>query len=73
MGLAIFSALATNRTTHLLAQHAPHSEALTSGFHVALTACSVFLVGAAVIASQGRRARPASAPTSHGDLLTEVA
>jgi EmrB/QacA subfamily drug resistance transporter len=50
LGLAIFSAIATAHTTHLLASHTPPAEALTSGFHRALLASSVFLVAAAVVA-----------------------
>jgi predicted MFS family arabinose efflux permease len=49
LGLAIFSAIATSRTTHLLAAHTSPPEALTSGFHRALLASSFFLLAAAVI------------------------
>jgi MFS family permease len=57
VGLAIFSALATSRTTHLLAAHTPPAEALTSGFQRALLAGSLFLVAAAVIALRTSNAR----------------
>jgi EmrB/QacA subfamily drug resistance transporter len=50
LGLAIFSALATTRTSDLLASHAPVDVALTSGFQRALLASSIFLVAAAVVA-----------------------
>jgi energy-coupling factor transporter transmembrane protein EcfT len=50
LGLAIFSAIATSRTTHLLATHTATPEALTSGFQRALLASSIFLVAAAVVA-----------------------
>jgi EmrB/QacA subfamily drug resistance transporter len=50
LGLAIFSAIATSRTNHLLASHTALPEALTSGIHLALLASSIFLVAAAVIA-----------------------
>jgi MFS family permease len=50
LGLAIFSAIATSRTSHLLAGHTSHSEALTSGFQRALLASSIFLLAAAVVA-----------------------
>ncbi len=50
LGLAIFSAIATSRTTDLLAAHASPADALTSGFHRALLASSLFLVAAAAIA-----------------------
>jgi MFS family permease len=50
LGLAIFSAIATSRTTHLLASHTPAAGALTSGFQRALLASSIFLASAAVVA-----------------------
>jgi EmrB/QacA subfamily drug resistance transporter len=50
LGLAVFSALATARTHDLLAAHAPPAEALTSGFHRALLACSICLAAAAIFA-----------------------
>lgn len=50
LGLAIFSVLATTRTKHLLAAHVTTPAALTSGFHLALLASSIFLAAAAVIA-----------------------
>ena len=65
LGLAIFSVIATTRTTHLLSADAPLSHALTSGFQRALVACSIFLVGAAVIAlrATNTRGEPAVEPT----------
>jgi hypothetical protein len=50
LGLAIFSAIATSRTTHLLAGHAPLPGALTAGFHRALLSGSFVLLAAAIIA-----------------------
>jgi len=50
LGLAAFSAIATSRTNNLVARHVALPDALTSGFHRALLASSVFLVAAAVIA-----------------------
>jgi EmrB/QacA subfamily drug resistance transporter len=50
LGLAIFTAIATARTADLLAAHASRAEALTSGFHRALLASSIFLAAAALIA-----------------------
>jgi MFS family permease len=50
LGLAIFSAIATSQTSHLLATHTPVPEALTSGFHRALLASSIFLLAAAFVA-----------------------
>jgi EmrB/QacA subfamily drug resistance transporter len=65
LGLAIFSAIATSRTNDLLHAHATRPEALTSGFHDALLAASIFLLAAAVIALRAtntRGAEPAGAP-----------
>ncbi|HEY3737718.1 MAG TPA: MFS transporter [Jatrophihabitans sp.] len=50
LGLAIFSAVATARSSHLLTNGAALPDALTSGFRRALLTGSVFLLGAAVIA-----------------------
>jgi EmrB/QacA subfamily drug resistance transporter len=50
LGLAIFSAIATSRTSHLLASHTTPTDALTSGFQRALLASSIFLLAAAVVA-----------------------
>jgi EmrB/QacA subfamily drug resistance transporter len=50
LGLAIFSAIATSRTSHLLAGHTAQASALTSGFQRALLAGSIFLLAASVIA-----------------------
>jgi hypothetical protein len=50
LGLAIFSAIATARSNHLLASHTPPAEALTSGFRGALLASSIFLAAAALVA-----------------------
>jgi EmrB/QacA subfamily drug resistance transporter len=67
LGLAIFSAIATSRTTDLLAAHTPRPEALTSGFQRALLASSIFLVAAAAIGTRTRNAHSdapeAAAPT----------
>jgi predicted MFS family arabinose efflux permease len=50
LGLAIFSALATSRTTDRLVSHTSPAEALTSGFQRALLASSLFLLAAAFVA-----------------------
>ncbi|MGO9321835.1 MAG: MFS transporter [Solirubrobacteraceae bacterium] len=63
LGLAIFSAIATSRTQHLLAVHASLAQALTSGFHRALIACSIFLLAAALIASRAINTRGEQAPS----------
>jgi hypothetical protein len=57
LGLAIFSAIATSRTTHLLASHTPTPEALNSGFQRALLVSSIFLVAAAVIGFRATNTR----------------
>jgi predicted MFS family arabinose efflux permease len=67
LGLAVFSALATARTDHLLAGHTPPPEALTSGFHRALLACSICLAAAALFAlrttnTRGETAQAEDAP-----------
>jgi predicted MFS family arabinose efflux permease len=50
VGLAIFSALATTRTDHLLAVHTSPAHALVGGYALALRAASVFLAVAGLIA-----------------------
>lgn len=64
LGLAVFSAIATSRTTHLLATGKTTADALDGGFHRALLAASIFLLGAAVIAlrTTSTRSQPAAAP-----------
>jgi EmrB/QacA subfamily drug resistance transporter len=65
LGLAIFSVIATTRTAHLLAAGTPPSHALTAGFQRALVACSIFLIGAGLIAlrSTNTRGEPATTPS----------
>lgn len=50
LGLAIFEAIATGQTDHLLAAGASHAHALTAGFGRALLIGSIFLLAAAIIA-----------------------
>jgi EmrB/QacA subfamily drug resistance transporter len=50
LGLAIFSVIATSRTTDLLAEHTSTGKALTGGFQHALLVASLFLVAAAAVA-----------------------
>jgi EmrB/QacA subfamily drug resistance transporter len=57
LGLAIFSAIATSRTDHLLTSGHPASEALTAGFRRALLAGAVFLLAAAILALRTSNAR----------------
>jgi hypothetical protein len=73
LGLAIFSAIATSRTSDLLASNTPQAEALTSGFQRALLASSIFLLAAAVVAlrvtnTRGEEHEPvAEAPSEPAD------
>jgi energy-coupling factor transporter transmembrane protein EcfT len=57
LGLAIFTAIATARTSTLLAAHTPSDAALTAGFQRALLACAFFLLAAAVIALRATNTR----------------
>jgi EmrB/QacA subfamily drug resistance transporter len=71
LGLAIFSAIATSRTNHLLAAHATVPHALTGGFHRALVASSIFLLAAAVIGLRATNTRgDAPAPQETGDTYS---
>jgi EmrB/QacA subfamily drug resistance transporter len=62
LGLAIFSAIATARTTHLLGTHTPVPQALTSGFHQALLAECFFVVATALIALRTSNSRGEQQP-----------
>jgi hypothetical protein len=57
LGLAIFSALATSRTSDLLADRASMAHALTAGFQRALLVGSIFILAAAVIALRATNTR----------------
>jgi EmrB/QacA subfamily drug resistance transporter len=57
LGLAIFTAIATSRTHHLLAAHARAANALTSGFQRALLIGSVLILASAVIALRATNTR----------------
>jgi MFS family permease len=74
LGLAIFSAIATARTSALLAAHAPPDAALTAGFHRALLACAFFLLAAAVIALRATNSRgePVTQPRSTPAVRDQV-
>jgi EmrB/QacA subfamily drug resistance transporter len=69
LGLAIFSAIATGRTSALLAAGAPPAAALTGGFQRALLACAFFLLAAAVIAlrAANTRGEPQAQPGQPAD------
>jgi EmrB/QacA subfamily drug resistance transporter len=79
LGVSIFSAIATSRTTHLLSEHATRATALTGGFRNALLAAAIFLGVAALIAmrspnSKGAAAEPEPGPAAVGmEPATEVA
>ena len=62
LGLAIFSAVATSRTEHLLAAHTASAQALTSGFQRALLVGSIFIFAAAIIALRATNTRGAAPP-----------
>ncbi len=70
LGLAIFTALATSHTNHLLAAHTPPAQALTAGFQRALLAGSIFILAAAVIALRATNTR-GEAPDPAADALPE--
>jgi hypothetical protein len=59
LGIAIFSAIATSRTQHHLAEGASQASALTSGFQAALLAAAIFLAAAGLIAFRSRNATAA--------------
>jgi EmrB/QacA subfamily drug resistance transporter len=57
LGLAIFTAIATSRTHHLLAAHAPVAHALTSGFQRALLVGSILILASALIGLRATNTR----------------
>jgi EmrB/QacA subfamily drug resistance transporter len=57
LGLAIFSAVSTSRTNHLLSAGTPSPHALTSGFQRALLIGSIFVLASAVIALRATNTR----------------
>ncbi|GAA3452429.1 MFS transporter [Dactylosporangium matsuzakiense] len=67
LGLAVFSAIATARTNHLIARHATAPAALTAGFGRAVLASSIALLAAALIALRATNTRghtPATNPAT---------
>ena len=62
LGLAVLSAIATARTSHLLAAHTPPAQALTSGFHRALFAGAIFVLATTVIAMRTNNSRGETPP-----------
>jgi EmrB/QacA subfamily drug resistance transporter len=78
LGLAIFSAVATSHTQHLLAAHTPTAQALTSGFSRALLVGSLFLLASALIGlkatnTRGEPVTESSAPAQGPNALAEPA
>jgi len=69
LGLAIFSNIATSRTNALVARHVALPSALTSGFHRALLASSIFLVAAAVIALRATNTKGEPMPASETEQI----
>jgi EmrB/QacA subfamily drug resistance transporter len=57
LGLAIFTAIATSRTHHLLAAHTPVAHALTSGFQRALLVGSILILASALIGLRATNTR----------------
>ena len=72
LGLAIFTAIATSQTNHLLAAHTPVASALTSGFQRALLVGSALILGSAVIALRATNTRGEESETAL-DALPEPA
>jgi hypothetical protein len=57
LGLAIYTAVATSLTQHLLAAHATPVHALTAGFQRALLVGSIFIAASALIALRSTNTR----------------
>src|SRR5215467_2899820 len=68
LGLAIFSAVATARTSALLSSGASHNVALTVEFHRALLQASIFVLCAAVIALRAANTRGEPAGEISGEI-----
>jgi EmrB/QacA subfamily drug resistance transporter len=64
LGLAIFTAVSTSRTNHLLSAGTPSSHALTSGFQRALLLGSIFLLAAAVTGLRATNTRGETEPAA---------
>jgi MFS family permease len=63
LGLAVFSVIATSHTQRLLAEHVARAAAYTAGFQRALLVSSLFLLGAALIATR--------TPNTHGEPMSQ--
>lgn len=75
LGLAVFTALATARTDHLLASGTAPAAAATSGFQRALLACAVCLAAAALFAlrTANTRGETVRAEGSRGGTVADAA
>jgi hypothetical protein len=72
LGLAVFTGIATSRTSHLLAAHTPAPEALTAGFQRGLLVSALCLAAAGAIARlqhPRRTCRHTRNPAKPGTLL----
>jgi EmrB/QacA subfamily drug resistance transporter len=72
LGLAIFAALSTSRTHHLLLARTPPAQALTAGFQRALLAGAIFVLAAAIIGLRATNTRGVT-PEPVPDALPEPA
>jgi hypothetical protein len=63
LGLAVFSGIATSRTSHLLAARTPPPATLTAGFQRALLVSALCLVAAGTIAARLQHPRRIRRPT----------
>ncbi len=73
LGLAIFSAIATSATQHLLATNAPKAAALTAGYQRALLVSSIFVLAAAIIAVRSADTRETTSPAIPANVATDPA
>jgi EmrB/QacA subfamily drug resistance transporter len=74
LGLAIFSAIATTHTHHLLVMHTPRAAALDAGYQDALLVSSIFVLAAAIIALRSSDTREtATVPAIPSTLATDAA
>ena len=63
LGLAIFSAIATSHTQHLLKAHVPAHTALTAGFQHGLIGAAAFVLVAALVATRAANTRGEPSPS----------
>jgi EmrB/QacA subfamily drug resistance transporter len=73
LGLAIFTALATGRTAHLLATHTAPNVALNSGLQRGLLASAIFLLASAFIALRATNTRGEEATAAAIEPVPEPA